>query len=104
MADITNPQLVKFANEKARVMVDSIDSMYETCKRFQSEYVALNISNTPDTVDNFADGSETDGRKRFRGQQMLTLKTLVDALVTYLEANGRITQIKSISVNSAARF
>lgn len=108
MADITNPLAVKFANEKVRVTADVIDQLYETLKRYQTEYAAVNGDTIyPATSDNIADGSDVDGRKRCTGNQCRAIKSLADAFVTFMEAGGppsRIAQVKAISVNGHPRF
>lgn len=107
MADNTLPIAIRTANEKVRTAADSIESCYETLKRLQNEYAAVNGDTIfPATADNIADGSETDGRKRVTNNQIRGLKTLTDAIVTFLEGGtpSRISQIKQISVNGLARF
>ena len=112
MADITSPQFVRFANEKCRLESDAAEQLYQTCKRFQQEWVAIGADAIPNTTDNFADGSEADGRKRFTGAGAHALKALADAMVTWFEANAtiggvtktRIAWIQMWSVNGQARF
>jgi hypothetical protein len=106
--DITNPQIVKFANEKARVLADAADSFYSTCKRFQQEWAAAVAAGVtfPATADLLADGSDVDGRKRVTANQLQGLKSLADAMVTWFETGAptRIAQIQAISVNGTPRF
>lgn len=108
MAANTNPMAVRHANEKARTACDAIETCYETLKRLQAEYAAVGGDTIfPATADLIADGSDVDGRKPLTNNQVRGLKTLADALVTYLEAGGppsRIAQIKAASVNGASRF
>lgn len=108
MPDITNPQIVRFANEKARVLADAADSFYQTCLRFQQEWAAAVAAGVtfPSTTDLVADGSDVDGRKRVTANQLQGLKTLADSMVTYFQTGtpSRIAQIQAVSVNGASRF
>lgn len=105
MADITNVQHVLFANQRGRPLADSAEQLYQTAKRFQQEWAALALA-IPNTSDNFADGSDVDGRKRMTGAQATTLKSLADAMVTWFETGNptRIAQIQQVTVNGQARF
>ncbi|MEO0250156.1 MAG: hypothetical protein ABIN58_11655, partial [candidate division WOR-3 bacterium] len=105
MPDITNAQIVRFANERARVFADALEEAYLTAKRLQDEYNALGVT-IPDTADLVADGSDVDGRKRITGSHLVAIKSLADALVTYMEAGtpSRISRINQVSVNGRARF
>jgi hypothetical protein len=108
MPDIATPQVVVFANTRARVLADAADSFYQTCKRFQQEWAAALAAGVtfPNTTDLVADGSDVDGRKRVQGAQLNGLKTLADSMVTYFETGtpSRIAQIQQMSVNGLARF
>lgn len=103
MADITDPQVVRFANERARVFADVMEQVYQTAKRYQQEFAALTVPNTADRV---VDGSEADGRKPVRGQMLTALKTAADDIVIWFEQGNpsRIARIQLISVNGGARF
>lgn len=107
MADITNPQIIKFANERGRLLADIAESLYHTSKRFQQEWVAL-VASTPiiPTASPIADGSDTDGRKRVTDTHLVNLKSLADSMVTWFETGSptRIAQLQLISVNGGARF
>lgn len=106
MADITNQQYVKFGNERCRPLADVAEQLYQTCKRFQQEYVAYGASAVPNTADNLADGSDSDGRKRLTGAQVQALKSLADAMVVWFETGAptRIVQLQAFSVNGSSRF
>jgi hypothetical protein len=108
MPDVTTPQIVRFANDRARVLADAADSFYQTCKRFQQEWAALLAAGVtvPTTTDLVADGSDIDGRKRITANQLNGLKSLADAMVTWFETGtpSRIGQIQQISVNGQPRY
>ena len=112
MADITNPQFVMFGNIRCRPEADAAETIYQTSKRFQQEYDAFGASAVPNTIDNLADGSDVDGRKRLTGAGVQALKALADAMVTFFETNAtiggvtktRIAWIQLWSVNGSAKF
>ncbi len=107
MPDITTPQVVKFANEKARLLADAAEVLYQTSKRFQQEWTALTASfPVGSTASNIADGSDADGRLRLTDTQLNGLKSLADAMVTWFETGSptRIAQLQLIAVNGAAKF
>ena len=103
MAEITNPQVVKFANERGRPLADVAEQLYQSCKRYQQEWATVTVPNTADLV---ADGSEVDGRKRISGAHVTNLKALADSMVTWFETGtpSRIVQLQLVSVNGQARF
>jgi len=106
VADISNPQHVAFANTRCRPFADAVEQCYQTARRFQQEYAAVNGAGIPNTADYFADGSDVDGRKRMTGAMAQTLKSFADSLVGWLETGtpSRITQVQQVSVNGVARF
>lgn len=107
MADIDNPQVRKFANERARIAADAIVTCYETLKRLQVEYDAAGGDTLfPATTDRIVDGSETDGRTRITTGQVRGLNTLSAALVTYLDGGtpSRISQVRQVAVNGTPRY
>ena len=117
MPDITNPQIVRFSNEKARVAADALEDIYHTAKRFQQEWAALtastSVANTTDEVADGAHGSAgnlRDGRKPVTGALINLIKNLCDQVVSFLESvpNGqtdtRIVLIQRASVNGRSRI
>jgi hypothetical protein len=114
MADITTPEITRFANEKGRPTADAAGSMYQTCLRFQQEWTALiaAVGSVPNTPDQIADGSQAsaannaDGRKPMTGAQLNNLKALADAMVTWYQtgAPSRIAQLQLVTVNERASF
>ena len=118
MPDITDPQIVRFSNERCRPTADVIESMYQTCVRFQQERAALLATTiVPNTTDQIADGSHDaaangDGRKPITGAMLYNESSIVDTVVTYFNENvtigattkKRIEWIQLMSVNGQARF
>lgn len=104
---VTDPQIVKFANERVRIFADLIEQTYETAKRLQAEYTALNgdalIPNTSDLVE---DGSAADGRKRVTAAMLRGANALAGVLVAYLDGGtpSRISQVRQISVNGQPKY
>ena len=102
MADITNPQAVKFANEHARTKADLYAQAYYALKAFADVWDAQNIGAIiPSTADAIIDGSVQDGRAQITGAMVNGLVTNAKALVADLEANSKLklTGLLKIAVN-----
>ena len=112
MANITDVQAVKFCNEKARVLADLLAQMYETCRRFNEEWSANNITSlVPNDSSPIIDGATVtsgtaDGRKPIKGSDVNGLHDRAFELVSLLEANSsaKLVQIQAISVNGQAKY
>ena len=106
MADNINPQVVKFANEKARVFADALLSSILTAREFKASYDA-NAMDTiiPATGDFIADGSDTDGRPRTTNNVIRALYTAASDLLTWAGTGSptRETRLRTIAVNGASR-
>ncbi len=91
MADITNPQAVKFTNEQARPMADLYAQAYYALKSLSDVWDAQNIvtiiPNAPDVI---IDGSASDGRAAITGAMVNGLVTNAKAFVADLEANSKL--------------
>lgn len=88
MPEITDPQVIKFSNEKVRILGDHLYGLYLGLVDFETEYVAKDIGTLitnagPSNL--IADGSETDGRTRITGGDIFLLKILSDDLKFFLE-------------------
>ena len=104
MADITDPEAVRFSNEKVRTLADAATRYYYAALAFGNEWDATGMgSKIPDTADGIVDGSATDGRTPITGANVNGLKTHVDAMVTDLEANSntKLSILLAIEVNGS---
>ena len=107
-----SPLLQRFCNEKARVTFDSAESMYETAKRFISEYDSSNIAaEVADlgNLDPIQDGSDVDSRKELIVRELKALYTAMGLIVTWYEttqinATSVINIVRTASVNGGPRF
>jgi hypothetical protein len=85
MADITDPQVVSFANQRARTIADKIVALQYALTAYQADYAAQGISakiTAAGTTGNVADGAANDGRSIITGTQVINQKAAVDALIT----------------------
>ncbi len=104
MPDITNPEAVRFSNEKARTLANAASAYYYAAVAFLNEWDATNmatkITNTADTI---IDGSATDGRSPITGANVTGLKGHVDTMVIDLEANSntKLNILLQIETNGA---
>ncbi len=104
MADITNPEAVRFANEKARVLADLATRYYYAAKAFAQEWAATDMdSKIPDAADVFIDGSATDGRSPITGANVRGLKGHIETMIADLEASGnqKLNILLKIEVNGS---
>ena len=103
MAEITNPEAVKFCNERVRVAADKLAQLYSVAKSVQQEWTANDLAtiiafDNPDLV---VDGSATDGRHPISGEDVNNLITRCSEIVTDLEANSsaKLNTILKVAVN-----
>ena len=102
MAVIDNPQAVRFANEKVRVIADRLAQAYYACKAVNDEWYANNLGEVFPTGEGpVVDGSATDGRHPIMADNVLLLITRCGELVTDYEANGnaKLNTVLSVAVN-----
>ena len=107
MADNVNPQAVKFANEKARVFVESLISTIETARVFKAYYDAQVLDNIfPATADNIADGSDVDGRPRVSNNAIRALYTAASDMLTWAATGSptREARLRAISNKGESRI
>jgi hypothetical protein len=115
MADITNVQVVRFSNERARTMADAIVSLSAKVDAWLADWTAQAISAaiTADSAGasaNVADGSETDGRQRVTGTELTNFRAAliqVQTALTTTLVSGVGATVKAIAdgiqVNGSAR-
>lgn len=115
MADITNPQIITFANERARVISDHLVRFSAEVDAWLADYAAQGISAaitgaSEGAGSNIADGSATDGRQRVTGTEIMNLKAgllQVQTALTTTLVSGVGTTPKAIAdgiqVNGSVR-
>jgi len=87
MADITNPESVRYSNEQLRVAANKLNAAYEFSKSALAEWVANPdmFANTEDTI---IDGAETDGRHIVTGIMANNMYNRMAELVADYEASS----------------
>jgi hypothetical protein len=88
MAEITDPQVVAFANQETRPMSDALYLAYRRAQNFVENYIHGGMGNLIDaggTANLVADGSETDGRTRITGQDIINLVQAAQEFMAYVE-------------------
>ncbi len=101
MPDTTDPQLAKFANERARTIADAITSLVLKMQSFQADYAAQGIAaliTAAGNTNTIGDGSATDGRQRITGIQVQNLKAAIDQLVT----SATVTAVTGVGATPAS--
>lgn len=101
MAELSNPQLVNFANEHARSVADKLAALNAFSAVVTATYLARDLS-TPIEAGGasnlITDGSQTDGRTRVAGGDVYNLVTLLNDLNTFM-TQGRKDVIAKWRVN-----
>ena len=111
MADITNVQAVKWANERLRPMADMLTRAFWTIEKYKQDYEAQNMNTVLSAsadADIFLDGSAIDGRTPITKKDMADLQLVIDGLVTAFgaltippENVTALAVVSKISVNGA---
>lgn len=105
MADITNPQVVKFCNEKVRTAADLIEKTRRTCEQLLVDLVGVEtLVQAAADKDQIDDGSKTDGRKVIAKENIAQLKFVVEQLVACLNTDDRAQIVARWSVNGQPIF
>jgi hypothetical protein len=102
MPELTNPQLVAYANEVLRPAADALARLDAKAPGMRAEYDAKNLGTAIEAggaVNLIADGSATDGRTRVAGGDVYNLVTLIDDFSTWVSANGRRDVLAKWQVN-----
>jgi hypothetical protein len=87
MADNNNPQVILFANERARTIADLLVSTSAKVDAWIADYNAGGIGTlitAAGASENIADGSEVDGRQRITGTKVINLRAALLQLQTAL--------------------
>jgi hypothetical protein len=115
MANITSPQVVAWANGRARTISDSIRQMYDKLKSYQTDYVAesVNAAIVADPAGStavIADGSAADGRQSITGTQIQNLIACINQVVTAMDTTNvtgvgspPMTTANAIQVNGSVK-
>jgi len=104
MSNITNPEAVKFCNEKVRALADAATAYYYVALAAVNEWNANSLGTViPYTADTIVDGSETDGRTPITGAKVNGLIDHVEAMIVDLEANSnqKLNVLLQIEVNGS---
>lgn len=107
MADINNPQAVKFCNERVRVMADALAVAYNSAKAITAEWFANNMGALlPVSSDVVLDGSATDGRHVITGNDATGIINRALELIADMEANNsaKLNTVLKVAVNGQSRF
>lgn len=100
MPEITNIQVVAFANQKVRPIADKLYSAYYHAKSVIADYNAGDIGSKIDAggAGNLIDdGSSVDGRTRITGGDVYNIITALQEFVDYYEG-GVVTQADRTTV------
>jgi hypothetical protein len=106
MADITNPQAVKFSNEEIRTAANDFAQLYYRAKRVYQSWTALGMSSliTNSGDDTIIDGSATDGRPVITGADGNNIINRVSEFITSMEdsSNAKLNTILAVAPQPGA--
>lgn len=97
MADITNPEAVRFANEKIRPLADALAQAYYACRALVDEWDSnsLNTVITNTNLDEIIDGARADGRHILTGSDARRIYDRALEFCTDYESTSR-TKLKTV--------
>jgi len=102
MADITDSEAVRFANERVRVAANKLNAAFQFAKEVGAEWTANGgAAMIPNTSDGIVDGSATDGRHPITGIMATNIIVRLGELVTDYEADGsaKLNTILQVATN-----
>jgi hypothetical protein len=103
---INQPQIKKFANDKARRLADLLGGAYLSCRSVVTIWDTRNlIAMVPDTDDVIVDGSAEDGRPPMTGKQLRDLIATARSFCSRMEfnSNEELTRFMAVAVNPENR-
>ena len=102
MADITDPEAVKFSNEKIRTLADKLAQTFYQLTRLRDEWVANGLgAKFPNDTSPVIDGSATDGRHPITGADVNAIASRATEFLTDYEAsaNAKLNTVLKVAVN-----
>ena len=107
MADITDPEAVRFCNDEVRRFNDLLVVAYRTAKQIKLDYdnkgMGAIFTNNSDVV---VDGSATDGRHKVTTFDVNVVLARANEIITDYEAssNTKLNQASAIAVSTNPLF
>ena len=101
MAEITNPQVVNFANNDMRILGDMLTKLNIRSAAASATYSAADLGTVITAAGSsnlITDGSEIDGRTRCTGGDIFNMVTLLNDLATFM-TQGRKDVLAKWNVN-----
>lgn len=98
----TNPQAVKFANERFRKLADKTAQHYLYCIVIREKIAAGGIDNLfPANKDPIVDGSAEDGRSPLTNEDIKAMISGMNQIIDFYEANPNLKDLMlRVAVNS----
>ena len=112
MEDITDVQIVNWANSRTRPLADRISGLYAALVAYQTDYAAQGVNAKASGAvagSNIADGYATDGRAPITPTSLINLSAALTQIKTALDADvagvgaSAISVINGIQVNGTPR-
>jgi hypothetical protein len=97
MPELTNPQLVNWANEEGRTFADKLFQLVHHAERAVGEYNQRDLGtiiNDGGASELITDGSQTDGRTRVTGGDVFNEVTLMQDFLAFMTQGRRDVVMK----------
>lgn len=101
MADITNPEAVKFSNEKLRPMCERVESLKAEIDVMMIEWFAgLNSTIGSSSDDDLIDGRDTEGVRQLTGDDITGVMSVLSSIQSTLDGAGVMARINKPTVRA----
>lgn len=99
MADITDPQAIKFSNEQLRPMCERIESIKAEIDVMMVEWFGgLNNTIGDSADDNLIDNREAEGVRQLTGEDITGVMSILSSIQTTLDSAGVAERINKPTV------
>lgn len=106
MALITNPQAIHFANDRARIIANALQTLDRSLAQFALDVVILFETPTTSNIggDIINDGSSLDGRNPVTKTNVAELKYVLEQITACMSTDDRRAIVNRWAVNSTPLF
>lgn len=102
MADITDPQAIRFVNEKIRPLADTMCRAYRTARDIVAEWKAKGIDKLfPNDGSAIIDGRIAEGVTQLTDKDILAILAVAEEIISLAETNNNAVgdQVLRVAVN-----
>lgn len=100
MADITNPQTIRWVGEVVRPLAETLRAVNVACEQTMAEWYAGINATVPNDTSDLADGREDEGVSRLTGADINSFLGQVAAIQAVFDVAGVVDVINKPCVRS----